>query len=243
MRLILAAALLAASGCADGGPEAGSPQAGGPEADAPAAPSPTARAPLPDSETPYFVLGSNRLPPGVGPRPDSADPAARRAWAVGLFAAMRRDTEIKTRITATDDWRAADAVARRQVGPDSLVRHEMAVAMLNHHLLRGDLDADKADALGRYTDALLDHESREGAVILWALKRLDGHWDDARLRRAASLSADRLGAEYVRLARCVDCTIADAVDGLWPQVREATTDRLQEIADVHGELVRLADGD
>ena len=104
-------------------------------------------------------------------------------------------------------------------------------------------DADKAAALGRYTDALLDHESREGAVILWALKRLDGHWDDARLRRAAALSADRLGAEYVRLARCVDCTIADAVDGLWPQVREATTDRLQEIADVHGELVRLADGD
>ena len=237
MRPLLAAlALGLLAGCADNPPEADDLA---PDALA----SSVARAPLPDSETPYFVLGSNPFPPGVGPMPDSADAAAREAWSQRLADAMSRDIEAKARITGTDDWRVADAAARRELGPDSLVRHEMVVAMLNHHLLRGDLDDAKAEALGRYTQALLDHRSQEGAVILWALKRLDGHWDDAQIRRAASTSANHLGAAFVRLARCVDCTISDAVDGLWPQARETTTDRLRDIADVHRELIRIADGD
>ena len=174
-------------------------------------------APLPAAEVPYFVLNGNGVSRPAGRFRPPTDSTARRRW------------------------RDADEAAQRAVegGADAA---SFAVAMLDHHLLRGPLDDDKAEALGRYTQALLDGGSQEGSLVLWALLRLDGQWDDARRRRAAGATAARLGAAYTARAGCVECTTVEALDAMWPEQRRSLRPVLEDMETVHRELRLLAAG-
>ena len=227
------ASLTALAACADAPPAAEVAVAD------PAEPARLARTPLPDDETPYFVLGSGPGPRVRPPRP--TDSAAFAAYMERGMDEARRAFDLSARVGAAADWRAADRIVREAAETDSVLAQSMALAVLRHHLIRGDLDADKAEALGRYTQALLDQDSREGAVLLWALRRLAGHWDAARIRGAALRAADDLGAAYARLARCVDCTVEEAVGAMLPRQRRAAEARLREMAVVHAELIRMSE--
>ena len=239
--LPLAAAFVLAACAADAPPAPTEPPPAGPASVAGAAP-------LPAEEVPYFVLGSTRTRPG-GRRPPR-DSLARLQWRDSVFTVMRSQIRDSGTIQGATDWREADAAATRAAATRAAaawgggeVPHALAVDMLDHHLLRGPLDDDRAEALGRYTQVLLDAGSQEGAVVLWALLRLDGRWDDARRRRAADLTADRLGAAYTARARCVGCTTEEALAAMWPQQRQSLRPVLEEMETAHRELRKLAAGD
>lgn len=239
VRTVLALALAAVSlaACSDAAP--------GGEADPGLEAPPVRAAALPTEELPYFVLGS--LGGGsVSPRrpfPTPGDSAARRAYAEEMRAVLDRYRALSAAVTGAADWREADAAVRRAVAPDSLVPHGAAVAMLDRHLLRGPLDdPDRVEALGRYTQALLSNRSAEGALLLWALLRLEGRWEDGRRRSAARAAADRLGGAFAEVAGCVGCTVEEALAGMWPEQRRSAEDRLYEMRTVHEQLMRIAQG-
>lgn len=234
MRVVAALVVLLAAACGtDPTPE---PPPAGPASVADAAP-------LPAEEVPYFVLGGSPARPGGRPAP--RDSVARRRWADSMFAAMRDRRGDLEAVQGAADWREADAAAARAADAwgDGAVPHGLAVDMLDHHLLRGPLDDDKAEALGRYTQALLDAGSQEGAVVLWALLRLDGRWDEPRRQRAARATADRLGAAYASRAECVGCTTEEALAAMWPEKRASLRPVLEDMETVHRELRKLAQGD
>ena len=218
-------------------------------ADAPPGPPPAGpasvagAAPLPAEEVPYFVLGGSPARPGGRRAP--RDSVAQRRWADSMFAAMRDRLGDMEAVQGASDWREADAAAARAADAwgDGTVPHGLAVDMLDHHLLRGPLDGDKAEALGRYTQVLLDAGSQEGAVVLWALLRLDGRWDEPRRQRAARATADRLGAVYTARAECVGCTTEEALAAMWPEKRASLRPILEDMETVHRELRKLALGD
>ena len=237
MRAAVLLSIAAVAACtADAPPAPPEPPPAGPASVAGAAP-------LPAEEVPYFVLGGS--PPRPGSRRPPRDSLAQRRWADSMFAAMRERVGDMEAVQGADDWREADAAATRAATAwgDGAVPHGLAVDMLDHHLLRGPLDADKAEALGRYTQVLLDAGSQEGALVLWALLRLDGRWDDAQRRSAARLTADRLGAAYAARAGCVGCTTREALDAMWPEQRRSLRPILEDIEVVHRELRKLAAGD
>ncbi|WP_412067160.1 hypothetical protein [Rubrivirga sp. IMCC43871] len=206
--------------------------------EAPPAPAPLASAPVP---TPFFLI-DNQAPAGAPPlpRPDLDDPMARQAYLEAMRDRMVRERGWIDAIVSAPGWREADAIARATAGSDSLVAYKAAVAMLQHQLLKGAPDADKAEAIGRYAQALLCHRSGEGALMLRALRRLDGVWEDGRRQSAARAAANRLGFAYVALAGCLDCTIDEALAGMWPEKRRASEGRLRDIATAHRELMRIA---
>ena len=243
-RLPLLFAALAFAACGDR-PDADAPAADTLETDAlETAGPPASDAPLPADALPYFVLGSVGGTASTGTprrvRPSMEDSVALQAFLREMRDEARDQLAFLNAFDAAEGWREADALVRQRVGPDSLPSHDAAARMLDRHLLRGPLDADKAEALGRYTSALLAHRTDEGALMLWALLRLEGRWEDGRRRSAARATAARLGGAYAAVAECVDCTVDEALDGMWPEARRAAEGRLRDMATVHRELMTLA---
>ena len=212
-----------------------------------AAPRPAGTTDARPVDPPYFVLGAQARSRDVRPTLSPADSAERaRAQEAEMRARIddvRRTVDRTRQLESAPDWRTADALVRDSVAAGTWDAHRLAVEMLDHHLLRGPLDDDKAEALGRYTDALLSASSEEGALILWALMRLEGRWDERRRQGAAAGAANNLGAAFVRIAGCIDCTVDEALAGMWPQRRRASEDRLHDMAEVHRRLREIARGD
>lgn len=210
--------------------------------DAPPAPpaAPTV-APLPDAEVPSFEVGALMGPanPDASPRWFSGDTTGRAAWARERFEEMIAEREFATALAATDTWQDAHRLVREATPADAYPRHGTAVAMLRR-LLRAPDSPEATEAIGWYTQALVAQGSPEGSVLLRALRRLDGHWDDDRRRGAARSAADRLGAVFAKVAGCVGCSVEEALAGMWPQRRATSENRLYDLEAVHQQLMALA---
>ncbi|MEM0962605.1 MAG: hypothetical protein AAGK21_08735 [Bacteroidota bacterium] len=233
MRHLCYTLVIALAACSDSPPPAGD----GPDPEAVAAT--VASGPADPAALPYFVLGSQARSRRPGWVPFPRDSAARRQRVERQRSIARAEMDLATRVGRAGDWRAADAILLDAFGPDSVVSVRSAVQMLDRFLLRGEQDADKAEALGRYTQVLLDYQSEEGALLLWALLRLEGHWEEGRRQRSARMAADRLGGAYARIAGCVDCTTEQALSAMWPATRRSKEDILRDIAAVHRELRQI----
>ena len=91
----------------------------------------------------------------------------------------------------TDNWREAHEEVQRElaasVESERFVREQTsAILMLKTYLLGEDANADKLDAIGYYTNLLIEHKNPEGPLLADALQRLQGHWSKEEVATAAS---------------------------------------------------------
>jgi hypothetical protein len=109
-------------------------------------------------------------------------------------------------LTGAEDWREAHEAFREELAspseiPQYLRDQTAATLMLRTHLLGGPVDDEKREAIGYYTNLLVEHKSPEGELIASALQELRGYWPDAQISAAAAQAAS--GVE-VFLAKRLD---------------------------------------
>ncbi len=109
-------------------------------------------------------------------------------------------------LTGAEDWREAHEAFREELAsPSEIPQHlrdqTAAALMLRTHLLGGPVDDEKREAIGYYTNLLVEHKSPEGELIATALQELRGYWPDAQISAAAAQAAS--GVE-VFLAKRLD---------------------------------------
>lgn len=100
----------------------------------------------------------------------------------------------------------ADRTVRALLSDSSSVpryfREQMAAIAIFGRLGQSDryaknsLTPTELKVIGHYTQFLVENQSPESPMILWALKRLQDHWSDQRISEAAQTAAQAARAVY-----------------------------------------------
>lgn len=145
---------------------------------------------------------------------ESEDPEEQYA-AFRSRAEMR--SEVRLAIGAASNWREAHAAVREALAahdevPDFEKEQYVATLMLQTHLLTGQAtrSAAQLDAIGEYTDLLVDNRNPNALLVDEALDALDGHWPDQRVADRAE-AAYRAAERYVEARTdCDECGLDEA---------------------------------
>ena len=216
---------------------------GEPESDARLpAPSPP-DAPLALTAVPTFDMSSYRV--GGGSVVDPTDVDAQERLFDEMREGMLPSMDLKRAMSSTTDWRAAEDAADRLVpqipGPMRTDALRDAAHQLVYRLNSlPTLDPEAVDALAEHARSLAQLGSPEGDDILRALIRLEGRIGEDVRADIAGTAARHLGAAFTAQARCVGCTVEEALAAMRPRRRESMVPLLYDVQTVHDELTRIA---
>lgn len=131
-------------------------------------------------------------PEGAEPR-DIAAMTGEERDAYGA-ALVQMQIDLERAMAEPGGWREADLRTRSLLNDypeveDYKVQQTAATMILRSHLLTADPDEEKAEAIGYYTDALIESGSPNAPLVERALASLDGHWTDEKVAAAAAAAA------------------------------------------------------
>ncbi len=139
-------------------------------------------------------------------------------------------------------WAEADAEVRRilagiQEHPMRQRIEQMAAhAMLNHQLMKGETSPQKLDAVGYYTDLLIDNRSPDASMIMPALAVLELHWPEDEIASRAQEAA-ALAEAWLARNPCEECLGKNAQVG---EIVDARQRRIYLIQDAVSVLAHMA---
>lgn len=112
----------------------------------------------------------------------------QRALEVEATLELRQELALLT--AGVVDWAEADQklnASLEQVSdiPAAMREQYVAATMLQSYLLAGEMTDAKAEALGRYTDMLLENGNHDGPLLVRALDRLEEYWSTEKHKNAA----------------------------------------------------------
>ncbi len=151
-------------------------------------------------------------------------------------------------LASAEGRREADEAFREELASPSEIpsytrEQTAATLMLRTHLLGGSVDAEKREAVGYYTNLLVENRSPEAELIATALEELRGYWPDAQIRAAAARAAsgvevfltkrldrqNRAGKALARMGKNTDTNLRANDDAFLDRTASAL-ERLREMS-------------
>ena len=157
----------------------------------------------------FGMAPEGESPPDIGAMTDQQ----RRDFGDAM---IRMRVDFEQAMATPGGWEDADSRLRPLLDdypeiPAYQVQQTAGAIMLNTYLLTGEMDDAKADALGFYTDLLIQSSSPNAPLLERALTALRGHWSDAEITEAATATI-AAGERYVATkADCADCSATEAL--------------------------------
>ena len=154
----------------------------------------------------------------------------------------QQEAFIAFRVAAkTTDWKQADENVRALLdSPSPVARHyreqNAADVMLREWLVGGEPTEERLKAMAFYVDLLVKNESPQSALILPALKQLDGHWPETRVAEAASVAAHAAEDLVARKTSCENCAAKQLQDALPRQIQSEHDLHLHQTLEAAEEL-------
>lgn len=108
-------------------------------------------------------------------------------------------------VSSASNWKEAhqnvrDLLSSSSSAPQFILEQSAAYAMFREYFTtdhwREDLTKEKIEALGFYTDLLVENRSPESDLVYAGLRKLRGHWSDRRIVTAAEATIQAAERKY-----------------------------------------------
>jgi len=184
-------------------------------------------------------------PPGKSLSPDDFDIETLS----GEMAAFDR------KVASASNWKEAhrkvrDLLASPSSAPQFILEQSAAHAMFREYLATDrwheNLTEEKVEALGFYTNLLVDNRSPEGDLVYTGLKNLEGQWSERRIAEAADTTvraAERkYGSEGAKRSQSAsEQPASSAEDDPTPGLAEGRERRAIHVMEASEKLERMVD--
>ncbi len=113
-------------------------------------------------------------------------------------------------IRSAPDWKEASVVAKKALADNGENKFQtgmnqgIGLVMLSKHLLSGKESQDKLEALSFYTELLVNENSPDASLLVPALKKLEGVWDQQKFN-AAVASVNVAAQKFLDSNICTEC--------------------------------------
>ena len=171
--------------------------------------------------------------------------AEREAFFAQSLAAHRALNEAALNATS---WQEADAAIRPLLDdypavPAYEIRQIAATLMMHRHLQSelANPSPESHEAIGRYTDMMVENGSGDAVMVSAALTSLDGYWPGSKLSTAAAQTARAAKRTIAKQAGCADCQLDARLAALEQQLPSGATPVPGQIAQAIRDLEARAE--
>ena len=155
---------------------------------------------------------------------------------------QQRQNAANTAILKVSDWKEASEIATKALEEHersnnmftSAFRQGIGSTMLSVHLDKGVDTPEKIATLGFYTQMLIDEGHPDGSIMVPALRKLSGEWDQEEMSLAVS-KVREASQSFLAKNICVECNKVDTAG----EIEDITQRKLYTIDNAVGELETL----